>query len=76
MLPMNWRRWCTEMGALTCASDVGAERMRPFVVEVRTEEGRFARYHAIASSSCAALVDALEAWGIAKISVSPVGGVM
>jgi len=45
--------------------------MRAFLVEVRTEAGQYARYHTISTSSCAALLAALDTWGIAKISVSP-----
>lgn len=45
--------------------------MYPFIIEVRTETGQFARYEAISTSSCAALLAALDTWGIAKISISP-----
>lgn len=46
-------------------------RLRAFVVEVRTTVGQFARYDAIAFSACEALLDALDTWGIASISISP-----
>lgn len=42
-----------------------------FEVEVRTATGEHARYTALATSSCGALLAALEVWGFAKISVAP-----
>lgn len=45
--------------------------LRAFEVEVRTQEGQYARYQALSTSSCAALLAALDTWGIAKISISP-----
>jgi hypothetical protein len=46
---------------------------RAYLVEVRTAAGQVARYHAIASSTWDALLDALDLWGHAKINITPRG---
>lgn len=45
--------------------------LKAFVVEVRTENGGYARYNEIARSSCDVLLHTLDRWGFANISVSP-----
>ena len=45
--------------------------LKAFVVEVRTDKLGYARYHAIAENACQALLDSLDRWGIANITVRP-----
>ena len=47
--------------------------LRAFIIEVRTAAGQLSRYDALAPDACAALLDALDLWGLAKINVSPKG---
>ena len=50
-----------------------APSLRAFSIEVRTAAGQLSRYDALAPDACAALLDALDRWGFAKIDVSPRG---
>ena len=50
-----------------------AANLRAFIIEVRTAAGQLSRYDALAPDACAALLDALDLWGLAKINVSPRG---
>lgn len=59
------------MGTVHSLRNGAPPKLRAFVVEVTTEEGQYARYHAISTNSCAALIEAMDTWGIAKISISP-----
>lgn len=59
------------MSAIAKLEAVQPPRLRVFAVEVRTQDGHFARYDAIALGACDALLDALDTWGIANISISP-----
>jgi hypothetical protein len=45
--------------------------MRRFIVTVRTATSTV-RYHALARSSCDAITDAIDCFGIATISAAPV----
>ena len=63
-LPGNSKRWCTDMANANPA-------LKAFVVEVRTDKLGYARYHAIAENACQALLDSLDRWGIANITVRP-----
>jgi hypothetical protein len=63
--------WRSEYTMKTMPASGEPRPLRAFTVEVKTEEGQYARYNAISTSSCAALLSALDTWGIAKISISP-----
>lgn len=59
------------MGAVAKLREEAPPKLKPFLVEVRTEAGQFARYHAISTDAFSVLMSALDVWGISNIHISP-----